>query len=201
MGNVTKLIIGAGLAFVVTVGLFVVMFSLIKMADTKLDDEKATKIADFSMPDVDIDVNVADAKPDKPEDPEEPPPELDTPKIENLNVDTSLNVSFAPKVDVKIGAGGMSATDGEYLPIVKVAPIYPNRANSRGIEGYCIVEYTVTTTGATKDPVAVDCQPSGYFERASIKAATKFKYKPRVSDGTPIEVAGVRNKFTYELQK
>jgi protein TonB len=110
-------------------------------------------------------------------------------------------MNFSPKVNVKIGAGGMSASDGEYLPIVKVAPIYPNRANSRGIEGYCIVEYTVTTTGATKDAAAVDCQPSGYFERASVKAAGKFKYKPRVSDGVPIEVAGVQNKFTYELQK
>lgn len=200
MGNVTKIIIGACLAFVITVGLFVIMFSLIKMTDAPIDEEKATKIADFTMPEVDIDV-VKEVKVEKPEDPEEPPPELDTPQVENVNVDTSINVNFSPKVEVKIGAGGLSATDGEYLPIVKVAPIYPNRANSRGIEGYCIVEYTVTTTGATRDAVAVDCQPSGYFERASIKAAGKFKYKPRVTDGEPIEVAGVRNKFTFELQK
>jgi len=200
MGNVIKIIIGAALAFVVTVGLFVIMFTLIKSANHKIDDEAATKIADFSMPDVDIDV-VTDVKVEKPDEPEEPPPELDTPVITDIQVDTALNMNFSPKVSVKIGAGGMSASDGEYLPIVKVAPIYPNRANSRGIEGYCIVEYTVTTTGATKDATAVDCQPSGYFERASVKAAGKFKYKPRVSDGVPIEVAGVQNKFTYELQK
>jgi protein TonB len=200
MGKVIKIIIGAALAFVVTVGLFVIMFTLIKSANHKIDDEAATKIADFSMPDVDIDV-VTDVKVEKPDEPEEPPPELDTPVITDIQVDTALNINFSPKVSVKIGAGGMSASDGEYLPIVKVAPIYPNRANSRGIEGYCIVEYTVTTTGATKDAMAVDCQPSGYFERASVKAAGKFKYKPRVSDGVPIEVAGVQNKFTYELQK
>lgn len=200
MGKVIKIIIGAALAFVVTVGLFVIMFTLIKSANHKIDDEAATKIADFSMPDVDIDV-VTDVKVEKPDEPEEPPPELDTPVITDIQVDTALNINFSPKVSVKIGAGGMSASDGEYLPIVKVAPIYPNRANSRGIEGYCIVEYTVTTTGATKDAVAIDCQPSGYFERASVKAAGKFKYKPRVSDGVPIEVAGVQNKFTYELQK
>ena len=66
--------------------------------------------------------------------------------------------------------------------------------------GYCNVEYTVTTTGATRNPVAVDCQPQGVFERASVKAAEKFKYKPRVIDGEPAEVAGVRNKFIYELE-
>jgi protein TonB len=46
----------------------------------------------------------------------------------------------------------------------------------------------------------VDCQPQGVFEKASIKAATKFKYKPRVVDGEAIEVAGVQNKFTYTLE-
>ncbi len=201
MGNVIKTVVGGCFAFVITVALFVIMFTLIKSADHNLDESEATKIADFSIPDVDIDVNVAEAKPDKPEDPEEPPPEMDTPVIADVQVDTALNVNFSPKVQLKINSSGMSASDGEYLPIVKVAPIYPNRANSRGIEGYCIVEYTVTTTGATKDQVAVDCQPSGYFERASVKASKKFKYKPRIADGEPIEVAGVRNKFTFELQK
>jgi protein TonB len=94
----------------------------------------------------------------------------------------------------------MAQGDGEYLPIVKVAPIYPRRAQTRGISGYCIVEYTVTTSGAIRDPRAVDCQPSGVFDKASVKASLKFKYKPRVVDGEPIEVAGVRNKFTYELE-
>ena len=74
--------------------------------------------------------------------------------------------------------------------------MYPRRANSRGIEGYCTVEYTVTKTGSIKDPVPVDCQPKGYFERASVRAALKFKYKPRVIDGDAIDVLGVQNRFT-----
>jgi protein TonB len=58
----------------------------------------------------------------------------------------------------------------------------------------------VTKTGSIRDPFAVDCQPKGIFERASLKASEKFKYKPRVVDGVAIEVAGVQNKFTYELE-
>ena len=38
-------------------------------------------------------------------------------------------------------------------------------------------------------------------QKASVKAALKFKYKPRVVDGEAIEVAGVQNKFTYELEQ
>ncbi|MEH6551828.1 MAG: energy transducer TonB [Pseudomonadales bacterium] len=199
--NVVRFGIGSILAAFVTVGLLVIMYSLIAMSDVDLDGKKGPKIADITMPDVEIDVNVAEVKPDKPEDPDEPPPELDTPQNLNVQVDTALNVNFTPKADIKIGSGGLSVTDGEYLPIVKVAPIYPNRANSRGVEGYCIVEYTVTKAGTTRDVVPTDCQPSGYFEKASVKAAGKFKYKPRVVDGEPIEVGGVQNKFTYQLEK
>ena len=59
----------------------------------------------------------------------------------------------------------------------------------------------MTTSGAIRDPQTVDCQPAGVFEKASLKASLKFKYKPRVVDGEPIEVGGVQNKFTYELEQ
>lgn len=201
--NYLRVLIGAGLAAVVTTGLFYLMPLLIEMADKSLDDSPAMKIADITMPDRDIEVNTKEAKPDKPDDPEEPPPDLDQPVIEDINVNPDA-INMSPQItgDLKIGLGaGLGGADGEYLPIVKVAPMYPRRANSRGVEGYCTVEYTVTKTGSIRDPVAIDCQPKGYFERASVKAAAKFKYKPRVIDGEGIDVLGVQNRFTYELEK
>ena len=153
------------------------------------------------MPEREIETNLKEQKPDKVEDPEEPPPDLDTPDVDmDMDVEV-LNVAPTAQVDVSIESSGMSSGDGEYLPIVKVAPIYPRRAQTRGITGYCIVEYTVTASGAIRDPKAVDCQPAGVFDAASVKAATKFKYKPRVVDGVAIEVGGVQNKFTYELEQ
>ena len=41
---------------------------------------------------------------------------------------------------------------------------------------------TVTTSGATRDPVPVDCSPPGVFEESAVKAALRFKYRPRVVD-------------------
>lgn len=201
--NYLRLLIGAGLAALVTTGLFYLMPLLIEMADKTLDEKPATKIADITMPEREIEANLKEAKPPKPEDPEEPPPDMEQPEIDDVDVNPEA-VNMSPKVggDINIGLGtGIGGGDGEYLPIVKVAPMYPRRANSRGVEGYCTVEYTVTKSGAIKDPVAVDCEPSGYFERASIKAALKFKYKPRVIDGEAIDVLGVQNRFTYELEK
>lgn len=198
----TKLFVSGIAGIFITVGLFYLMYSLVLTDEVKLDDTGNAKIADIVMPEPEIDVRVAELKPEQPDEPEEPPPPMDTPDVEVANVDLAINMSAPKGADVKIGiGGGLGASDGEYLPIVKVAPIYPRRATSRGIEGYCIVEYTVTKNGSIRDPQAVDCQPSGVFESASVKAAEKFKYKPRVVDGEPIEVAGVQNKFTYTLEK
>jgi protein TonB len=200
--NAIRLVIGAALAVPVAGGLFFIMQYMIAMADPDIDDKKQRKLADIHMPDREIETNLAEAKPEKPDEVEEPPPDLDTPAMEmDMNMD-AVNMAPAATLEIAIaGTGGMSASDGEYLPIVKVAPIYPRRAQSRGIEGYCIIEYVVTKSGAIRDPQAIDCQPSGMFERASLKASLKFKYKPRVVDGEAIEVAGVQNKFTYELEK
>ncbi|MEP5568202.1 MAG: energy transducer TonB [Halioglobus sp.] len=188
------------LAIPVVVGLFMIMHSLIDR-DFENPEVSNQKIADLVQPDEDIQLETTAKKPDKVEDPEEPPPEIDMAQID-LDMDTNVdNIAPTASIDISISTTGMSSGDGEYLPIVKVAPIYPRRAQTRGISGYCIVEYTVTTSGAIRDPVPVDCQPSGVFEKASVKAATKFKYKPRVVDGEAIEVAGVQNKFTYELEQ
>ena len=197
--NLVRLIIGGLLAIPVAGGLFFIMQYLIASADPQIDDKKQTKLADIHMPDREIEAKL-DNKPEKVDDPEEPPPDLDTPDVD-MDMDMEVvNIAPQAQVDIAIGTGTMTTGDGEYLPIVKVAPIYPRRAQTRGISGYCIVEYTVTTTGAIRDPRAVDCKPSGVFDKASVKASLKFKYKPRVVDGEPIEVAGVQNKFTYELE-
>lgn len=199
--NLSRLFLGALFGLPVAAGLFFIMQYLIASADPQIDDKKRTKLADIHMPEREIDTNLKEQKPDKVDDPEEPPPDLDTPDVD-MDVDVDVvNIAPSAQVSLDISSSGMSTGDGEYLPIVKVAPIYPRRAQSRGISGYCIVEYTVMASGAIRDPVAVDCQPAGVFEKASVKASLKFKYKPRVVDGVAIEVGGVQNKFTYELEQ
>ena len=102
-------------------------------------------------------------------------------------------------IKVEVGIGGFQIVDGDYLPIVKVNPIYPRRAMTRGVEGNCLVEFTVTTLGTVRDAVVVECT-SSLFASASVNAAMKFKYKPRVINGQPIEVPGVQHVITYKLE-
>jgi len=87
----------------------------------------------------------------------------------------------------------------DYRPVVQVSPVYPRRAKSRGITGYCEVVFSVTETGSVRDPLADNCSPMGIFERASEEAALKLRYRPHTENGRPVEVTDVRYKFLFEI--
>jgi len=97
------------------------------------------------------------------------------------------------------GPGGMNIAEGDYLPIVRVAPVYPARALSRGLEGYVDLSFTVTTAGTVRDPIII-FSTSSLFERAATRAVLKFKYKPRVVDGIPVDVSGVKTRITFLIE-
>ncbi|MCV6615559.1 MAG: energy transducer TonB [Cellvibrionaceae bacterium] len=201
--NIVRLIIAGAVALAVTFGLFVLMHTLIAANMQEPEEGKETKIADIHMPETKIETRYDTEKPEKPEEPDQPPPDMPEPEFDTPDVNPDALNMGAPKVQAKLnvaGVGGFSS-DGEYLPIVKVQPQYPRRALSRGIEGYVIVEFTVTKSGAVRDPVVVEADPPNIFNKAAMKAALKFKYKPRVIDGEPIEVPGVRNKITFAIAK
>lgn len=138
-------------------------------------------------------------KPEKPDvPPEDPTPQVaaQAPSAGDVNIG---NMSLENTTNVKAGFG-LSSTDGEYLPIVKVAPIYPPRAQSRGQEGWVLLEFTVTEVGTVIDAVVIEAEPSGVFEEAAKKAVLKFKYKPRVEGGKAIAVPRVQHLITFKIE-
>ena len=200
---VTRFAIGLGIGLVITLFLFWFMQYMIETADRTLDEGNRGSLVDFVRVVRDESIERRQAKPKKPPTPEAPPPQPPTPKLDNLDPTAEKIAIQAAPVTTEIemtGGFSLGVGEGDYLPIVKVAPIYPQRALSRGTEGYCVVEYTVTRQGTTRDPVVVESQcTSSLFHRASLQAALKFKYKPRIMDGEAVEVRGVQNKFTYEI--
>ena len=192
-------------ALLVTLLLLALMVSLISIADKSLDKSKRIKLPDIYMPEAEVEIQRLIEKPEKPEVDETPPPEIPEQDFDKIDGNAAVGQVAAPgkikaNLDLNIGAG-LQATDGEYLPIVKVAPQYPRRALSRGIQGYVIVEYTVTKQGTVKDPVIIEEEPAAIFNDAAIKSVLRYKYKPRVVKGEPIEVPGVRTKITFELEE
>ncbi len=88
----------------------------------------------------------------------------------------------------------------EYLPLRHVSPTYPERALLRGIEGHVLMEFTVTENGSVTNQNVLESEPLGIFDRVALEASSKFKYRPRIVDGSPVETEGVRYKFTFELE-
>jgi protein TonB len=201
--NVVRVAIGMITALAVTLSLFWLMQYLIETADRTLNEDSAGNLVDFVRVKRNEEVERRQLKPKKPPPPEKAPPQPPTPQVDNLNPSAEkIAISAVPvETDIEMTGGfSLGVGEGDYLPIVKVAPIYPNRALTRGIEGYCVVQYTVTRQGTTRDPFVIEDQcTSSLFHRASINAALKFKYKPRIMDGEAVEVPGVQNKFTYEI--
>jgi protein TonB len=201
--NLIRMAIGLVTALVVTLSLFWLMQYLIETADRTLNEDSAGNLVDFVRVKRNEQIQRRQLKPKKPPPPEAPPEQPPTPQLDNLDA-TAEKIAIAPvetTTDIEMTGGfSLGVGEGDYLPIVKVAPIYPNRALTRGIEGYCVVQYTVTRQGTTRDPFVIEDQcTSSLFHRASINAALKFKYKPRIMDGEAVEVPGVQNKFTYEI--
>lgn len=197
------MVIGSILALTVTLSLFWLMQYLIATADRTLNEDTAGTMLDFVRIKRDESIQRRQLKPEKPPLPEAAPPQPPTPQLDDLNPNAEKIAIAAVPVETAIemtGGFSLGVGEGDYLPIVKVAPIYPSRALARGVEGFCVVQYTVTSMGTTKDPVVIEDQcTSSLFHRASLNASLKFKYKPRIIDGQAVEVPGVQNKFTYEI--
>ncbi len=88
----------------------------------------------------------------------------------------------------------------EYLPIHKEPPRYPRQAIRRNIEGYVLLEYTVTKTGRVRDVTIIESYPPRVFDRAAVQSAARYRYTPRSVDGRAVEVEGVRTKIHFRLK-
>jgi TonB family protein len=87
----------------------------------------------------------------------------------------------------------------EMLPIVTIQPNYPNSALVGDIEGWILVGFTVDESGNVISPQVIDAEPEEVFNDSALAAIAKFKFNPRVIDGEPVAVPGVRYLFRYSL--
>lgn len=80
-----------------------------------------------------------------------------------------------------------AAEDREMLPVVQVAPQYPLKALRDCLGGTVVVEFTVTVEGTVTDVEILRSIHDGLFDKAAIEAIERWKFKPRIKDGKPVE--------------
>jgi hypothetical protein len=104
--------------------------------------------------------------------------------------------------------------EAEYpRPIFRVIPQYPRRAQENRVEGYVIVEYTVSESGNVKDPNVIEgkCKSANdkenefkdcsMFNSTALKAILKMNYVPAVRDGKRVAVENMKYRFNWELDE
>ena len=80
------------------------------------------------------------------------------------------------------------------------APEYPATAVAQRIAGSVTVEYTVDTSGETRDVHVVEATPPGVFDQAAINAVKHWRYAPPLANGAAVEVP-LRTRIRFELPK
>lgn len=197
------------LGVIITLSLFFLMQALIDSGDQGLRSSSDGQIMEFIRIKDDENLSFKDRrKPVKPKPPKEPPP---PPKlIVNKEVKPTLNKvkMEIPDIDLPTIAGGgpflgnwqgNPLAEGDVLPIVRIDPQWPRKALVEGIEGYVVVEVTIASDGSVRGVVVVESVPARVFDRNVIRAVLKWKFKPRIVNGVPVERKAMQTlEFTLD---
>lgn len=197
--------LGLLLAVTVTLGLFWSMHRLIATPGGVLDKALRVSPVDIVRVEQEKPLERMRVTPKKPPPPVPPPPNPSPLKSPRIVPDTLkqpiATVNVAPDINLSPEGFSLGISDSDYLPLVKVSPAYPRRALSRGIEGWVMLEFTITEHGGVKDVRVVDSKPkSKIFHKAALDAALRWKYKPRIVAGKPVLVQGVKHKITFKIK-
>jgi protein TonB len=135
----------------------------------------------------------------------EPPPATpDVPQLSLANSSVDANVvSLAPTIDTAGAMTGLNMSAGadrDVVPLVRINPDYPQRALSRGLEGWVQVQFTISETGAVIDPIVVDSSPKGIFDDAAIKAISRWRYNPKIEGAVAVQRVGVQTIIRFNLE-
>lgn len=188
----------------ITLGLFYFMQFLIATGEAFDERISVVKIVDATMPEIELEVIEEIDKPEPIEEVVQEQPEIQE-RQTNLDSGPALNIQRASvelDTGLQLSNASIAATDGDYLPLVAIAPQYPTRAAQRGIQGWCLVSFTVDGLGNVIEESiqVVDAEPTNIFDRSSLRAAARFKFQPRVVDGEGVNVDGVQYLFRYQLE-
>ena len=193
--------VSIGLAVLVTFALFWVMQALVNV-EGELGEEGRVASVDFVRLKRDNAPQEKKREPPKREKPDAPPPPPDI-SMSKASLDPGEGVTgIVPDIDPTDSlGGGMSGggADRDAVPLVRIEPDYPMRAEQRKIEGYVVVQFTITKAGTIRNPVVISSHPGKIFNQAALQAIRKWKYNPKIRGGNPVEQPGIKVRLDFEL--
>jgi len=187
------------LSFLFSLALFGLMYSVIHTTHKAMQAQETLPTIDFVRLKRDSEVETMSRR--KP-----PPPPPQPPQQQKMRVATEavqqegmggmalpeLNLSAAVAggpMGGKLGSGG-GMFDAELIPLQRIEPTYPADARRAGITGWVQLEIVVNADGSVRSARVTASQPKGLFDAAAQLAVMRWKFRPKVQDGKPVEQKG-----------
>jgi len=184
-------------AVVITLILFAMMYSLIYVADPQLQSRPSFPKVAFNFVEEEPTLNVIVARLEAPKEVElQPEIEITDDIFEADDIDGGKHITYTPPT---FSGGDTLPIDNQLVIALGFPPEYPHSQLSRNIEGFAVVGFSVNAAGAVYDEYIIESEPGTAFDRSSLKAISKFKYKARKVNGRAVSTTGQRYMFTYKI--
>lgn len=130
-----------------------------------------------------------------------PPP---TPRIETaakvkpsepiVPIEADISRDWTPPV-INTAGPIIRIADSDEQPLYRAEPIMPPRAER---SGHCVMRFDVSADGAPYNISAASCSQN-LFEKPSVKAVSKWKYKAKVVSGNRVARTGLTTRISFNL--
>ncbi len=207
-----RLLLAFPLAILSALGLFTFMAWMVNPVDT--DKREHNSPLSFNMVMLEQEEHIqrrqrtVPEQPDLPEPPPEAAPAAQAQAAVNLNsvpATPSLNLSTAVTgIDIAMpnfGDVGVIANNQQVMPLYRVEPRYPTRAQRQGLEGQVTLSFTIDEQGRPTDIEVVEAEPKRIFEREAMQALRRWKYQPQIIDGVAVQQPGRMVTIEFKLPK
>ncbi len=198
-----RFILGLPFAGAITIALFLLMRYLVLPGDGEVEKGEEGQKINITRPERDENSEARDRnKPDRPQKQSKPPPPPPMQMDKNVKPMSNTMSMSMPDFNSDLNLSALGApSDRTATPLVRIPPQYPQRAASRGTEGWVLVEFTITPAGTVSDAVVIDSDPANIFNRSALRAIAKWKYRPKIVDQKPVAQYGMQQLISYELEK
>ncbi len=205
-----RLMLAAPVAVVMAFAVFSFMAWMVDNGNRKQPESKPALSFNMVMVENEQDVQRRHRSvPEKPKMPEAPK-QSPVSDVSSAEVSPMNNIESLPALGLDTSIHGLAIdapTFGDFgvnqqaMPITRVEPVYPARAQKRRIEGYVSLRFTIDKTGRPTDIEVVDSEPKRIFDREAVRALGKWKYQPQIIDGKAVEQPGQTVKVEFKLAK
>lgn len=194
------------LAVLFSLVLFALLYSAIHAGEFVAQQSETLQTIDFVRLKRDTEVEtLSRRKPPPP--PAQPPPPAKM-QVAAESVSQSMSAMEIPTMNLSasVTGGPMGGTmakgaalfDGDLMPLQRIPPQYPRDAARSGITGWVQLEVLVNADGSVRSAKVVDAKPRGMFEASAVQAVMRWKFKPKIKDGKPVEQKGLQ-KIEFNL--